>query len=100
MSSRKHINSTNGLRHHPSPRNARARGVQMTRASDVKAQKVVGLWGDRFYRGKVGLIAGEPGLGKPGRSPRTLRRGCRRRGLAIWRGHCSPRRRDLRHRGR
>jgi RecA-family ATPase len=39
-------------------------GIQLVRASDVKPKKIAGLWGDRFYRGKVGLIAGDPGLGK------------------------------------
>jgi putative DNA primase/helicase len=43
---------------------AKARGIQVVRASDVKPKKIAGLWGDRFYRGKVGLIAGDPGLGK------------------------------------
>jgi putative DNA primase/helicase len=43
---------------------AKARGAQLMRASDVKPKKIGGLWGDRFYRGKVGLIAGDPGLGK------------------------------------
>jgi AAA domain len=51
-------------RHHPSPPSANMRGIQMMRASDVKPQQVVSLWGGRFYRGKVSLIAGEPGLGK------------------------------------
>ena len=45
-------------------RAAEARGVQIVRASDVKPKKIAGLWGDRFYRGKVGFIAGDPGLGK------------------------------------
>ena len=45
-------------------RAAEARGVQMVRASDIKPKKIAGLWGDRFYRGKVGFIAGDPGLGK------------------------------------
>jgi putative DNA primase/helicase len=43
---------------------AKAGGVQIVRASNVKPKKIAGLWGDRFYRGKVGLIAGDPGLGK------------------------------------
>ena len=51
-------------RHHTSPSSVKARGIQMMRASDVKPKKIVGLWGDRFYRGKVGFIAGDPGLGK------------------------------------
>jgi putative DNA primase/helicase len=41
-----------------------ARGIQIVRATDVKPKKIAGLWGDRFYRGKIGLIAGDPGLGK------------------------------------
>jgi putative DNA primase/helicase len=45
-------------------RGAQARGVQIVRASEVKPKKIAGLWGDRFYRGKVGFIAGDPGLGK------------------------------------
>jgi putative DNA primase/helicase len=43
---------------------AKARGIQIVRASDVKPTRVEGLWGDRFYRSKVGLIAGDPGLSK------------------------------------
>jgi putative DNA primase/helicase len=45
-------------------RAAEARGIQIVRASNVKPKKIAGLWDDRFYRGKVGLIAGDPGLGK------------------------------------
>jgi putative DNA primase/helicase len=44
--------------------NVKTRGVQMTRASDVKPTKAISLWGGRFYRGKLSLIAGDPGLGK------------------------------------
>ena len=51
-------------RHHTSPSSVKARGIQMMRASDVKPKKTVGLWGDRFYRGKISFIAGEPGIGK------------------------------------
>jgi putative DNA primase/helicase len=57
------MNTRNG-RHGNSHSNAKARGLQIVRASDVKAKKVLGVWGDRFYRGKVAFIAGEPGLGK------------------------------------
>jgi putative DNA primase/helicase len=45
-------------------RGAEARGIQIVRATDVTPKKIAGLWGDRFYRGKIGLIAGDPGLGK------------------------------------
>jgi predicted ATP-dependent serine protease len=44
--------------------NVKAHGLQMTRAADVKPKKAVSLWGGRFHRGKVSLIAGAPGLGK------------------------------------
>jgi len=40
------------------------RGVDIIRASDLKPKKLLRLWNGRFYRGKVGLIAGDPGLGK------------------------------------
>ena len=63
MSRRKIMNRTNGRYDH-SHSNAKVRGVQIMRASDVKAKKIVGLWGGRLYRGKVGFIASEPGLGK------------------------------------
>jgi putative DNA primase/helicase len=45
-------------------RSTEARGIQIVRATDVKPKKIAGVWGDRFYRGKMGLIAGDPGLGK------------------------------------
>ena len=57
------MNRANG-RYDPSSPNVKARGLQIMRASDVKPKKVVGLWGGRFYRGKVGFIAGDPGFGK------------------------------------
>jgi RecA-family ATPase len=44
--------------------NARARGIDIIRASDVKPKKLTPVWYERFYRGKLGFIAGEPGLGK------------------------------------
>jgi putative DNA primase/helicase len=44
--------------------NAKGRGVDMLRASDVTPKKLAPVWNCRFYRGKLGLIAGEPGLGK------------------------------------
>jgi putative DNA primase/helicase len=40
------------------------RGVVVTRAADIKPQKLAGVWRRRFFRGKLGFIAGEPGLGK------------------------------------
>jgi predicted ATP-dependent serine protease len=52
------------VKHHSSLSNGKARGVQIMRASDIMPKKVIGIWGDRFYRGKTGLIAGDPGLGK------------------------------------
>jgi putative DNA primase/helicase len=66
------MNWTNGLNNY-SPTsaptrddtsNARAHGIDLTRASDVKPKKLARLWNGRFYRGKLGFIAGEPGLGK------------------------------------
>jgi putative DNA primase/helicase len=43
---------------------AKARGIDVIRASDVKPKKLARLWNGRFYRSKLGFIAGEPGLGK------------------------------------
>jgi hypothetical protein len=40
------------------------RGVVVTRAVDIKPQKLARVWSGRFFRGKLGFIAGEPGLGK------------------------------------
>jgi putative DNA primase/helicase len=37
--------------------------VDLMRASD-EPKKRVGLWNHRFHRGKLGFVAGEPGLGK------------------------------------
>jgi predicted ATP-dependent serine protease len=34
------------------------------RAADVKPQRLRRMWGGRFFRGKIGFIAGDPGLGK------------------------------------
>lgn len=45
-------------------RAAGARGIEMVRASDVEPKKMKALWGNRFYCGKLGFIAGDPGLGK------------------------------------
>jgi len=45
-------------------RRAKAGGVDLMRASDVKPEKLAGIWNKRFYRGKLGFIAGEAGLGK------------------------------------
>lgn len=39
-------------------------GLVMTTAADLKPKKVPRVWNGRFHRGKLGLIAGEPGLGK------------------------------------
>jgi RecA-family ATPase len=50
--------------HHVLHRAAEASGIQIVRASDVKPKKLAGLWGGRFHRGKLGFIAGDPGLGK------------------------------------
>jgi predicted ATP-dependent serine protease len=44
--------------------NALVRGINMLRASDVKPEKLAKLWNGRFFLGKLGFIAGEPGLGK------------------------------------
>ena len=40
------------------------RGGEIIRASDVKPKKLARLWNGRFCLGKLGVIAGEPGLGK------------------------------------
>jgi putative DNA primase/helicase len=45
-------------------RRAKERGGDIRRASDVKPQKLARVWNGRFYRGKLGFLAGEPGLGK------------------------------------
>jgi putative DNA primase/helicase len=58
------MNEKSNVKHHPSPSNAKRRGIQIVRASDIVPKKVIGIWGERFYRGKVGFIAGEPGFGK------------------------------------
>jgi putative DNA primase/helicase len=34
------------------------------RAADVEPQRLRRMWGVRFFRGKLGFIAGDPGLGK------------------------------------
>ena len=43
---------------------AKARAVEIIRASDVKPKKLARLWNGRFSLGKLAIIAGEPGLGK------------------------------------
>ena len=45
-------------------RRAKTPNGDLIRASDVQPQKLAGVWNHRFYRGKLGLVAGEPGLGK------------------------------------
>jgi putative DNA primase/helicase len=40
------------------------RGVVAIRAADLVPQKLSRVWKGRFFRGKVGLMAGEPGEGK------------------------------------
>jgi putative DNA primase/helicase len=40
------------------------RGIVVTRAADLKPQKLARVWHGRFFLGKIGIIAGEPGLGK------------------------------------
>jgi putative DNA primase/helicase len=49
---------------HNNRRRAKTRSVDLMRASDVEPQKLAGVWNHRFYRGKLSLVAGEPGLGK------------------------------------
>jgi putative DNA primase/helicase len=39
-------------------------GLVVTRAADLKPQKLSRVWNGRFFLGKIGFIAGEPGLGK------------------------------------
>ena len=46
-------------------RRTKKRGGDLIRASDVEPKKLAGVWNHRFHRGKVGFVAGEPGLGKP-----------------------------------
>jgi putative DNA primase/helicase len=42
----------------------RIRGIVVTRAADLNPQKLARVWNGRFVLGKIGFIAGEPGLGK------------------------------------
>jgi putative DNA primase/helicase len=39
-------------------------GLVVTRAADLTPQKLSRVWNGRFVLGKIGFIAGEPGLGK------------------------------------
>jgi predicted ATP-dependent serine protease len=39
-------------------------GLVVTRAADLKPQKLSRVWNGRFVLGKIGFIVGEPGLGK------------------------------------
>lgn len=39
-------------------------GLVVTRAADLKPQKLARVWYGRFFLGKIGFIAGEPGLGQ------------------------------------
>jgi RecA-family ATPase len=39
-------------------------GLVVARAADLKPQKLARVWHGRFFLGKIGIIAGEPGLGK------------------------------------
>ncbi len=43
---------------------ASTRGIVVTRAADLAPQKLSRVWNGRFVLGKIGFIAGEPGLGK------------------------------------
>ena len=40
------------------------RGVVVTRAADLTPQKLLRVWNGRFFRGKIGFIAGPPGDAK------------------------------------
>jgi putative DNA primase/helicase len=42
----------------------RTSGIVVTRAADLNPQKLPRVWNGRFVLGKIGFIAGEPGLGK------------------------------------
>jgi putative DNA primase/helicase len=44
--------------------NVRQHGIVVTRAADLKPQKLSRVWNGRFVLGKIGFIAGESGLGK------------------------------------
>jgi putative DNA primase/helicase len=39
-------------------------GIVVTPASDLNPRKLARVWNGRFFLGKIGFIAGEPGLGK------------------------------------
>jgi hypothetical protein len=86
-------------RSHDNAPNAKTHGVEIMRAGDLVPKKLVRLWAGRFYRGKLGFIAGDPGVGKSQIATLYGCEGVSRRGMAAWRGHCSPRRRDPHHRG-
>lgn len=63
------MNGTNGYSPKPAlgrddTPTARGRCIDLVRARDVKPKKLARLWNGRFHRGKLGFIAGEPGLGK------------------------------------
>jgi putative DNA primase/helicase len=45
-------------------RRTKKRGGDLLRASDVEPKKLASVWNKRFHRGKLGFVAGEPGLGK------------------------------------
>ena len=48
---------------------AKALGADIMRASDVKPKKLARVWNGRFYRGKLGFLAGEPGESGATRTP-------------------------------
>src|SRR5947207_1701766 len=39
-------------------------GLVVTRAADLKPQKLARVWNGRFFVGKLGIIVAEPGVGK------------------------------------
>jgi putative DNA primase/helicase len=39
-------------------------GIVVTRAADLKPERLARVWNGRFHRGKIAIVAGEPGVGK------------------------------------
>jgi putative DNA primase/helicase len=39
-------------------------GLVVTRAADLKPERLARVWNGRFHRGKIAIVVGEPGVGK------------------------------------
>jgi putative DNA primase/helicase len=42
----------------------RTPGIVVTRAADLKPERLARVWNGRFHRGKIAIVVGEPGVGK------------------------------------